>query len=176
MKKTIFIILGVVIITLVTIVVLQLTGTTHINFTETKDKVLNPPVAKVDDQPKVKVLDLSNKGLGKVPTYVFEDIGLEELNISNNEITVSIQSEVRNLTKLKVLNASNNLMSGVPAEIGQLENLEVLDLSNNQLTGLPNELGNLKNLKTLNISGNNYSQQDLDYIINKLPSTVNIIK
>lgn len=160
MKKTIFIILGVVIITLVTIMVLQLTGTTHIDFTETKDKVL----------------DLSNKGLGKVPTYVFDDIGLEELNISNNEITVSIQSEVRNLIKLKVLNASNNLMSGVPAEIGQLENLEVLDLSNNQLTGLPNELGNLKNLKTLNISGNNYSQQDLDYIINKLPSTVNIIK
>ena len=79
------------------------------------------------------------------------------------------------LTKLQILNASNNQMTGVPAEVGQLLNLEILDLSNNKLTGLPNELGNLKNLKTLNLSGNNYSIQDLDYIRAKLPSTVNII-
>ena len=67
-------------------------------------------------------------------------------------------------------------MTGVPAEIGQLSKLEVLDLSNNQLTGLPNELGNLKNLKTLNISGNDYSTVDLNSIIEKLPASVSIIK
>ena len=66
-------------------------------------------------------------------------------------------------------------MTGVPAEVGQLQNLQVLDLSYNRLTGLPNELGNLKNLKTLNLTGNSYSQQDLNGIRSKLPSTVNII-
>ncbi len=121
-------------------------------------------------------LDLSNQNLTKVPDNVFNNTNLEALNISNNKITGALQGEIRKLQNLRVLDASNNLMTGVPAEIGQLQNLEVLDLSYNKLTGLPNELGNLKNLKTLNISGNNYSEADLNGIIKKLPSTVTIIK
>jgi Leucine-rich repeat (LRR) protein len=126
--------------------------------------------------PSNTVLDLSNQGLTKVPDYVFNMTNLQELNISNNQLTGAIQSQIGQLKKLKVLNASNNLMTGVPAEVGQLTNLQILDLSNNQLTGLPNELANLKNLKTFNISGNNYSTQDLNGIIQKLPVSVNIIK
>lgn len=134
---------------------------------------------KTDESPAVKSedkLDLSNQQLDKIPANVFEQSNLEELNISGNALSGSIQAEIRHLRRLKVLNASNNLMTGVPAEIGQLENLEELDLSNNQLTGLPYELGNLKNLKTLNISGNNYSEADLKIITDKLPQGVNIIK
>lgn len=122
-----------------------------------------------------KNLDLSNQGLTSVPSYVFNQTSLEELNVSHNSLTGAIQSQIGQLKNLKVLNASYNRMTGVPAEIGQLQNLQVLDLSYNQLTGLPNELGNLKNLQTLNLSGNSYSQQDLDGIRIKLPSTVNII-
>lgn len=121
-------------------------------------------------------LDLSNQQLEKIPSSVFEQTNLEELDISGNSISGSIQAEIRQLTKLKILNASNNLMTGVPAEIGQLTSLSVLDLSNNQLTGLPYELGNLNNLKILNISGNNYSEADLKTITEKLPQNVNIIK
>lgn len=137
------------------------------------------PVNEVPSVPAIpasKSLDLSNKNLSKVPDYVFNMTGLEELNISNNQLTGAIQSQIGQLKKLKVLNARNNVMTGVPAEVGQLINLQILDLSNNQLTGLPNELGNLKNLQTLNISGNNYSTQDLDGIVQKLSSSVNIIK
>lgn len=123
-----------------------------------------------------KKLDLSNQGLTKIPEYVFSQSGLEEINVSNNNLTGSIQAEIRHLSNLKVLNASNNKMTGVPAEIGQLQELEILDLSNNSLTGLPNELGNLKNLKILNISGNEYSEQDLNKIKEGLPSTTQIIK
>jgi Leucine-rich repeat (LRR) protein len=120
-------------------------------------------------------LNLSNQGLTKLPEYVTGLTDLEVLNISNNKISGALPSQMQKLQKLKVLSASNNLMTGVPAEIGQLKNLEVLDLSNNQLTGLPNELANLKKLKTFNISGNNYSQQDLDTIKKGLPSSVQII-
>ncbi|MCX6739794.1 MAG: leucine-rich repeat domain-containing protein [Candidatus Parcubacteria bacterium] len=135
--------------------------------------------ATTDGAPIVKnanKLDLSNQNLTKVPDYVFKMTNLEELNISNNLLTGAIQSQIGQLKKLKILNASNNQMTGVPAEIGQLSNLQVLDLSNNQLTGLPNELGNLKNLQTLNISGNNYSTADLEIIKAKLPAGVNLIK
>jgi Leucine-rich repeat (LRR) protein len=85
-------------------------------------------------------LDLSGQKLKNIPDYIFRQTNLEELNISNNQVNGSIQAEIRNLQNLKVLNASNNLMTGVPAEIGSLQNLQILDLSNNQLTGLPYEL------------------------------------
>lgn len=121
-------------------------------------------------------LDLSGEGLTKIPGSVFDRTGLEKLDVSDNQLTGAIQAEIRHLQNLKVLNASNNQMTGLPAEIGQLSKLEVLDLSNNQLTGLPYELGNLKNLKVLNISGNNYSAQDLAIIEQGLPDDVKIIK
>jgi Leucine-rich repeat (LRR) protein len=117
------------------------------------------------------VLNLSNKGLTKAPSYIFDQKNLEELNLSNNLLSGSLQAEVRYLQNLKVLNLSNNKFTGLPAEVGQLKNLEVLNLSGNQLTGLPNELGNLSNLKLLDLSGNNYSEQDLSGIRNNLPSS-----
>jgi Leucine-rich repeat (LRR) protein len=144
-----------------------------------QNKIISEPIDNPSDNGTIvstnKVLNLSNQGLKNIPSNVFNQTSLEELNISYNLLTGAIQAEIRHLTNLKVLNASNNLMTGVPAEIGQLQKLEILDLSNNKLTGLPNELGNLKNLKTFDLSGNQYSQQDLDYIRGKLPSTVNII-
>ncbi|MDD2656355.1 MAG: leucine-rich repeat domain-containing protein [Patescibacteria group bacterium] len=136
------------------------------NSSPTKNIVIN----------KTNKLDLSSQNLSKVPDNTFKQTNLQELDISNNKLTGSLQAEIRHLQNLRVLNMSNNHLTGVPAEIGQLSKLEILDLSNNQLTGLPNELGNLKNLKTLNISGNNYSAQDLEVIKKRLASDVNIIK
>jgi len=144
-------------------------------------------------------LDLSNHQLQKVPSYVFKQTNLEELDISNNHITGAIQAEIRNLKNLRVLKASDNMMTGVPAEIGQLSNLQIfdlnhnfisgvpaeighlqnlqmLDLSNNEITGLPYELGSLKNLQIFNISGNSYLVPDSNTIVSKLPSSTKIIK
>lgn len=117
------------------------------------------------------VLDLTGQELTKVPMYVFDKIDVQELNLSNNRLTGSLQAEIRHLQNLKVLDLSNNQFTGVPAEIGQLKNLEVLNLSNNQLTGLPHELGNLSNLKVLNLKGNNYASADLNIIKENLPSS-----
>jgi Leucine-rich repeat (LRR) protein len=123
-----------------------------------------------------KILDLSHKGLTKVDMFVFDQTNLTELNVSYNNLTGALPSQIGKLKNLTVLNASNNQMTGVPAEIGQLSNLETLDLSNNQITGLPNELANLKKLKTLNLSGNQYSEQDLKGIRDSLPNVNYILK
>ncbi len=117
------------------------------------------------------VLNLSGKGLTAVPMSAFAETKIEELNLSNNELTGALPSQVGALQNLKVLNLSNNNFTGVPAEIGQLSKLEVLDLSDNKLTGLPNELGNLRNLKLLDISGNQYSKTDLEVIRKNLSSS-----
>lgn len=175
MKKVILI-MSIIIIVLIMAFILQSRGNIKTTNNVNNDtNIETPDINNNTTVPKSRVLNLSNQGLKSIPSDVFSQINIEELNVSNNLLTGAIQAEIRHLSKLKILNASHNQMTGVPAEIGQLQDLEILDLSNNQLTGLPNELGNLKNLKTFDISGNNYSQQDLDYIISKLPKTVNII-
>jgi Leucine-rich repeat (LRR) protein len=118
-------------------------------------------------------LDLSKQGLTQVSQDVFEQTQLVELNLSDNRLTGAIPAEIRLLSKLEVLDMSDNAMTGLPAEIGQLSHLKTLDVSNNQLTGLPLELGQLKNLETLDLRGNNYSKQDLDRIrINLLQTNI----
>lgn len=118
------------------------------------------------------VLDLSFQSLTKVPDDVFKKTHLEELDVSHNQLSGSLQAEIRHLSNLKILKLNDNKFTSVPAEVGQLSNLEVLDLSNNNLTGLPYELGNLSNLKIINVSGNNYSEQDLAIIRDQLPESV----
>ena len=56
-------------------------------------------------------LDLSNQQLSKIPDQTFKQSDLEELNVSNNQLTGAIQAEIRQLQKLRVLNASNNSMT-----------------------------------------------------------------
>ena len=57
------------------------------------------------------VLDLSFKNLTKVPNDVFNNTNLEELDVSHNQLSGSLQAEVRHLSKLKVRLYRRTLMS-----------------------------------------------------------------
>ncbi len=127
------------------------------------------------DTTKGAALDLSGQNLTKAPEYIFTQVTLVVLDLSDNKLSGALQAEIRHLQNLKALDLSHNNFTGVPAEIGQLKNLETLNLSNNQLTGLPYELGNLSRLKLLDLSGNAYSEADLSKIRENLPSST-IIK
>lgn len=145
--------------------------------TSTKTEQVKDVTTETNTEPAEKeidsssVLNLSSKGLTRVPATVFSQTGLTVLDLSDNELSGALQAEIRFLQNLKTLDLSDNKFTNVPAEIGQLKSLEVLDLSNNQLTGLPHELGNLSNLKRLNLSGNEYSKADLSIIKEKLPDS-----
>ena len=143
---------------------------------DVSEPINNESSTPVVDIPKTTgvTIDLSNKGLVKVPEYIFGSTNTNILNLSYNKLSGAMPAEIRHLQNLLSLDLSNNNFTGVPAEIGQLSKLEVLNLSNNPITGLPYELGNLKNLKVLDLRGTNYAIQDLEVIKKGLPSSVNI--
>lgn len=118
-----------------------------------------------------KNLNLSGQNLKSIPEYVFSMTQLENLDLSNNELTGAPQSQIGNLTNLKTLNLKNNNLTVLPAELGRLSSLVSLDVSDNRLTGLPLEIGDLNNLKNLDVSGNDYSKDDLNKITAKLKNT-----
>ncbi len=118
-----------------------------------------------------KTVNYSNKGLSQFPKEVLNKTDTVILDVSNNNLTGAIPAEIHNLVNLEELNLSNNQMTGIPAEVGQLKHLKVLNYANNKITGLPLELGNLTQLRVLDLSGNNVSQQDLAQIRAKLVNT-----
>ncbi|KAG6725008.1 hypothetical protein I3842_02G012400 [Carya illinoinensis] len=76
-----------------------------------------------------------------------------------NKLSTSISGCVGSFLQLHYMNLSHNEFSGeIPTEMGMLVQLSVLDLSHNHLTGeIPMEFGNLQSLLTMNISNNNLS-------------------
>ncbi|XVF03762.1 hypothetical protein REPUB_Repub05bG0021100 [Reevesia pubescens] len=104
-------------------------------------------------------LDLSSNNLSGPLTQVASSV-METLYLSKNKLYGSISS-VCNIPngKLKLLDLSNNLLSGVvPDCFAQFPQLTVLNLADNNLSGpIPSSLGSLASLEMLNLRGNRFS-------------------
>lgn len=121
---------------------------------------------------KVTILNLSNAQLKKYPQAICLLINLQELNLTNNNLTVppdlSRNVNLQNLvlcgnqlstppdvslnTYLQVLNLSHNRLT-TPPDVRQNINLERLDLSENRLTAPPDICQNVK-LRVLDLHRN----------------------
>jgi Leucine-rich repeat (LRR) protein len=115
---------------------------------------------------------LADSGIETVPQSTFKDDSITVLDVSGNNLTGALPSELQKLKNLEILDASDNNFTGIPAEIGQLARLRVANFVNNDISGLPMELAKLSNLEKLDLRGNpNISKQDLSQIRQKLPKT-----
>ncbi len=110
---------------------------------------------------RVDVIFLADNNLtGKIPPEIGEIRNLLNLNLSSNQLSGIIPTEIENLTPvlgfitgLRFLSLDNNQLSGpIPEAIGKLSGGSILDLSNNNFTGpIPDNLADFGNLVNLNI-------------------------
>ncbi|HSW76571.1 MAG TPA: leucine-rich repeat domain-containing protein [Candidatus Saccharimonadales bacterium] len=82
---------------------------------------------------------------------------LQQLDLSNNQLSALPPPEIGQLRALQVLSLSYNQLSALPPEIGQLRALQILYLNHNQLSALPPEMGQLSALQKLYLSNNQLS-------------------
>ena len=105
---------------------------------------------------RVNELNLSDNQLtGEIPAELGNLAHLRELYLGRNQLTGAIPAELGRLDGLYSLFLDDNQLTGeIPAELGNLDLLSLI-LRDNQLTGgIPAELGNLANLRNLDIRDN----------------------
>ncbi|NER98009.1 MAG: hypothetical protein F6J86_29885 [Symploca sp. SIO1B1] len=102
-------------------------------------------------------LDLSSKGITKIPQEIGELTNLQSLDFRDNHIT-EIPEFICQLNSLKWLKFSKNKLTNIPEYIGQLTNLKLLDLSKNKLTEIPKFIGQLTSLEWLDLSENKITE------------------
>ncbi|KAK4835018.1 hypothetical protein QYF36_003986 [Acer negundo] len=83
------------------------------------------------------------------------------INLSSNELTGDIPTDIGNLQQIIAMNLSRNFLSGtIPESFSNLTNIQSLDLSYNKLSGrIPPQLTQLNSLAIFNVSFNNLSGQ-----------------
>ncbi|KAD5961549.1 hypothetical protein R6Q59_014327 [Mikania micrantha] len=118
------------------------------------------PTSMINCQ-NIKILDVSQNSLTAfLPTWVFQ-LGLQTVKFSENKLTGSISgaftsSNFISHQNLQVVDISQNELSGeIPSDIGKFSSLRILNMSKNSLTGeIPKTVGNLKVLDSLDLSVN----------------------
>ena len=108
----------------------------------------------------LRTLDLENKGLTEVPTYIGKFTGLVCLLLTSNRLS-KLPKEVGNLSQLRDLYMSNNQFNEIPEIIFSLTNLETLHLSKNPIKSIPTKLNKLIGLRNINLVGAELSETNI---------------
>jgi Leucine-rich repeat (LRR) protein len=107
-------------------------------------------------------LDLSFRGIAKLPEEIGFLENLTDLNLSNNELK-NLPKELSKMANLRSLNLGYNLFTSMPDEIFQFRQLETLNMEANLIKSMPSSIGNLSNLKNVNLFANKISSLPAEF-------------
>lgn len=102
---------------------------------------------------KVFRVELDRLDLLEIPEKIYELTNLKVLILSSNLLT-TVSGRISNLTKLEEVYLNRNKLVELPEEIGELKKLRKIILSENKIKKLPNSFYDLSNLELLNIISN----------------------
>jgi len=92
---------------------------------------------------------------GEIPSDIDETAALQELSIQENFFEGTPPESLWNIWALRVFNVTHNQLSGsLSSNISKLQNLKNLDAAFNRFDGNIPDLSNLTNLVTLNLKSN----------------------
>ncbi|KAF5951264.1 hypothetical protein HYC85_009208 [Camellia sinensis] len=123
------------------------------------------------------VTSITLNDLGLVGEFDFPAIAglkmLQNLSVSNNQLTGSITEQVGSIGTLEVLDVSRNLFNGsLPSKLTNLTNLVLLNLSSNSFEDtVPSSFGNLEQLMYLDLQSNGFTGDVMD-LLSQLGSVV----
>jgi Leucine-rich repeat (LRR) protein len=101
----------------------------------------------------VKVLNLSNLGLKKLPNEIYNFKNMEELDLSKNEFEV-LRLNTKKLPKLKKILLSENMLSENSIRIKRNKHVQILSLSDNVFEAFPKRIQRNKGLKDIHLANN----------------------
>jgi Leucine-rich repeat (LRR) protein len=91
---------------------------------------------------------------------------LNEEELDKEHMYLSLNTALKNPTKVYKLNLSRQNLTTIPAEVYSFVNLQRLDMSYNNLTEVPKEIGILKNLQSFDFTKNK---------LTNLPATIALL-
>lgn len=124
-------------------------------------------ISTVPFDPANPYLDISCRNLSHFPILPARFEGLVELHLVNNWITAVPGFVLPVLSKLQVLDMSQNLLKELPAEIRCLSELRELYVRENRLENVNSELGKCVSLEVLDLGNNKISA--LGWLNSELP-------
>ncbi|KAJ1696673.1 hypothetical protein LUZ63_005185 [Rhynchospora breviuscula] len=98
-------------------------------------------------------VDLSDRGLKRLPDAFGKLSGLVYLNLSGNQLE-TLPDAIGTLDSLEELRLTNNILTSLPDSIGLMMNLKILDVSGNKLKSLPDSICHCRSLVDLDASYN----------------------
>jgi internalin A len=116
-------------------------------------------------------LNLSNRGLTKLPESIRRLSKLRNLDLDHNDL-MTLPEWIGELTQLTMLAASHNRLTYIPESVSDLAQLRSMWFGNNQLKQLPAWLGRLHEIRYLYFNKNQLTE--LPPSLSQLPHLINL--